>query len=122
MDQNLLSEAQRLISRAQANGHSGTLEDPRMVESINLTLECRVPPWYAELITTVPLCGLEFGWQSSEPTSGDDGVSWMVWLGAARTGQEMLEAYPGLAILNHRLPLCWRVFARIWRPVFYPGR
>ncbi len=100
MNANLLAEAQRLAQRATESGQSGAVADPAAVDRLNREIGGRVPPWYAQLIATVPLCGLELGWQSLEPDKEDDGVSWLRWLDTARIRLEALEAYPGLAILG----------------------
>src|SRR5262249_1587234 len=54
-----------------------------------------------ELITTVPLCGLELGWQAQEPDGDFDGVEWMQWSDPRNMRSESIECYPGLAILDH---------------------
>ena len=99
MNANLLAEAKKLVQRAGDSGQSGTVADPAAVDSLNQELGGKVPPWYAQLITTIPLCGLELGWQSSEPDKEYDGVSWLRWLDTENTRIEAMEAYPGLAIL-----------------------
>jgi len=61
----------------------------------------RIPLWYVELITTVPICGLELGWQAQEPVGDYDGVEWMEWSDPRNMRSESIDCYPGLAILEH---------------------
>jgi hypothetical protein len=53
-----------------------------------------------ELLSAVPLCGLELGWQAFAPEPGFDGVSWVEISNADRILWESLEGYPGLGILS----------------------
>ncbi len=100
MNPAVLSEALALVARAEANGYTGSVEDTAEWEQLNAELGGIIPAWYIELITTVPLVELEFGWQSVEPEGEDDGVSWLGWFGAANVRSEMLEAYPGIPLLQ----------------------
>ena len=100
MSARLFFEASALIARAAANGFTGSVEDIGEWQRLNSELGGVIPIWYIELVTTVPLVGLELGWQSLEPEGEDDGVSWMEWLDAANVRLEMLEAYPGIPLLS----------------------
>ena len=101
MNQQLLNEARNLVERANAGGgKSGVLADTAQMETLRENLGGRLPRWYIELLTTVPLCYLEMGWQALEPTRDDDGVNWVEWLGPRDIESESLESYPGKPILE----------------------
>jgi hypothetical protein len=53
----------------------------------------------AELLTAIPLGGLEIGWQAYEPKDDYDGVEWIELSDASGIRSESIECYPGLAIL-----------------------
>lgn len=60
----------------------------------------RIPGWYLELVTTVPICGLELGWQAYERGDDFDGIKWLYWSDPLDMRSESLECYPGIAILQ----------------------
>jgi hypothetical protein len=99
MNPAVLSEALALVARAEANGNVGSVEDAAEWQRLNSELAGIIPTWYTELITTVPLVGLEFGWRSSEPEQDDD-LLWLWWMDAGNVRCEMLEAYPGIPLLR----------------------
>ena len=57
-------------------------------------------PWFVELLTTVPLAGLELGWHAQDPEPGFDGLAWMEWSDEKNIRSESIDCYPGLAILK----------------------
>jgi hypothetical protein len=91
----------QLVERAAAVGHTGKIADQELLAALVRDAKGHIPPWYAELITTIPLCGLELGWQAHEPADDYDGIEWMVWSDASNMRSESIECYPGLAILEH---------------------
>lgn len=99
MNPSVLSEALALVARAEANGHAGSVDDAEEWERLNSDLGGIIPGWYIELMTSVPMIGLNFGWQSSEAQSEDDGISWVEWFDAANVRLEMLELHPGVSLL-----------------------
>ena len=100
MNPAVMSEALALVARARANGHTGSVGDAAEWERLSSDLGGIIPEWYIELTTSVPLVGLEIGWQSSEPEQDDDGLAWLYWMGADDTRSEALEAYPGIAVVR----------------------
>ncbi len=100
MNATVYSEASALAIRAEASGNMGFCEDVADWRKLNADLSGVIPAWYITLITTVPLTGLEFGRQASEPEPGDDGVLWLEWMGIENIRSEMLEAYPGIPLLQ----------------------
>jgi hypothetical protein len=101
MNANLRDAAVQLVERAAAIGQKGKTADKGLLEALVRDAKGHIPPWYAELITTVPLCGLELGWQAHEPVDDYDGIEWMVWSDPRNMRSESIECYPGLAILEY---------------------
>lgn len=100
MNPAVLSEASALLTRAEANGNIGSVEDAAEWGRLNSELGGIIPAWYIELMTTVPLARLELGWQAFEPEPDDDGLLWLWWMDADSVRSEMLEAYPGIPLLR----------------------
>jgi hypothetical protein len=94
----LAAAAHLLAARTTALGRKGhtltTDERERLIAAIPA-----FPGWLLELLSTVPLCGLELGWQASKPEWDDDGLAWVRISDADGILKESLELYPGLAIL-----------------------
>ena len=57
------------------------------------------PAWMLDLLATVPVCGLELGWQAYDREPGFDGVAWIEVSNADGILWESCKGYPGLAIL-----------------------
>lgn len=94
MNAEVKQAALELVKRVTAAGLAGSIADSAELQRINQDLSGKLPDWYAELISTFPLCGLDLGWQDE----GD--ISWMIWSSPEQLRSESLEAYPGLAILE----------------------
>lgn len=96
MDVQVAAEA--LVARAAAHGVRGrTLtidERQRLASALPV-----YPTWLLDLLSTVPLCGLELGWRAFEPAPDFDGVLWIEVSNADGILWESLEGYPGLGIL-----------------------
>jgi len=97
----VLAQAQKLIHRAAEKGSRGKIITREQMKELAGDLGLEVPSWLTELVTTVPLCGLELGWKAYDPAPGFDGVMWMEWSDADNIRSDSLECYPGLAILKH---------------------
>jgi hypothetical protein len=95
----LRNAAESLVSRARARGRRGRTLTSDELQTLNRALDGVYPQWLADLLASVPLCGLELGWQAYPPESDFDGVEWLEWSDAAGVISESLECYPGLAIL-----------------------
>lgn len=91
--------AESFVARAAALGRQGRTISPDEMQRVIDALGGGYPPWLAELLTVVPLCGLELGWQASESEPDYDGLSWLEWSDARGILSESRECYPGLAIL-----------------------
>ncbi len=92
--------AKGLVERAAALGQHGVVAGEEELQQLNRDMGNRMPCWYIELLTSVPLCGLEFGWQAYEPDGDFDGIEWLQWSDPANIRSESLECYPGVAILE----------------------
>jgi hypothetical protein len=71
-------EAAELVAeRAAARGLRGLVIPAEDMRKVVEALVGAYPAWLANLLTTVPLCGLELGWQEFEPEPDYDGRSWL---------------------------------------------
>jgi len=59
--------AKILVARAASQGERGTTITPAEMRNLIDRLGGTYPTWLADLLTTVPLCRLEIGWQEYEP-------------------------------------------------------
>ena len=91
--------AKELVVRAASRGaHGSTLtadERQRLARALPI-----YPAWLLDLLSTVPVCGLELGWQAYDHEPGFDGVAWVEVSNADGILWESLDGYPGLAILS----------------------
>ena len=99
MDARVKQAASGLVERATTAGLVGAVADVAQLHQLNQDLGGKLPDWYAELLATFPLCGLELGWHDDDDEDTDD-VWWMLWSTPEHLRGESLEAYPGLAILE----------------------
>ncbi|UOQ50392.1 SMI1/KNR4 family protein [Gracilibacillus caseinilyticus] len=97
-----ISEAKQLIERIK-------LKYPEFVDKtasesdiarLERKLNIKLPKWYIELYTTVPLIGAEFGVQEDEPIGDYDGVSYMIWGSVDDIIEENTEYEPGTSALK----------------------
>jgi hypothetical protein len=95
MQKKVIQAAQDLVSRA---GKRGLTVTPADFDALAVELGISIPPWFRELFTTVPICGLELGWQAFEPKGDFDGVAIIEWADADGIRSESLECHPGCAI------------------------
>src|SRR5262245_24952863 len=93
--------ALRLVGRAAAQAQRGTTADVHALAALARETRDRIPRWYGELLTGVPLCGLELGWPGYPPTDDDPGTAWMQWSGVDDIRAQSLNRHPGLDILDH---------------------
>src|SRR5262245_43511363 len=101
MNPNLHDAALRLVRRAEVQGLQGTTADAQVLADLDRETHAGVPPWYVELLTTVPLCGLELGWPGYPPGEDEPGTAWMQWSSAVDMRTESLNRHPGLDIQGH---------------------
>ncbi|MBI6873440.1 SMI1/KNR4 family protein [Clostridium aciditolerans] len=102
MNKEVLEQAQNLIMRVSMLdtkniGRVATLDE---IKSLQKDLDNRVPAWYIELISTIPLINLEFGFQEFEPEEGFDGISYLTWAEPDTIKEECIDAVPGCAVFD----------------------
>ena len=101
MNPKVRDAALRLVGRAEAQSRRGATADAQALAGLALETHGRIPPWYIELLTAIPLCDLELGWPGYPPTEDDPGTAWMQWSNVKDMRQESLNRHPGLDILDH---------------------
>jgi len=92
--------AEILVERAAARGLRGCVIPADEMRKVVHALGGVYPDWLVELVTSVPLSGLELGFQEFEPEPGYDGRTWLFWSDAHGILSESVECYPGVAILR----------------------
>lgn len=100
MNASVLKAAQGLVKRAKDKGLKGKKAKHADMKWLQQEIENRLPQWYQDLLTSVPICDLELGWQAYEPDEEDDGIWWMIWSCPHEMKIESVDLYPGLAILE----------------------
>src|SRR5262245_40075361 len=90
--------AEALAARAAALGRRGRTLTADERERVATALPA-YPAWLLDLLSAVPLCGLQLGWQAYPPEADFDGVLWIEVSDAAGILSESLELYPGIGIL-----------------------
>lgn len=95
-------EANSLVERIklQYPDFVGNTASESDIERLERTLNIKLPKWYIELYTTVPLIGAEFGVQEDEPIEDYDGVSHMMWGSVDDIIEENTEYEPGTSALK----------------------
>jgi hypothetical protein len=63
MNAEVLAAARELVRRGESVGARGRVADPAAMAALQTALCGLIPAWYVALLTTVPLCGLEIGWE-----------------------------------------------------------
>jgi hypothetical protein len=91
--------AEALVARADSLGLRGRTLPAEERQRLTAALPV-YPVWLLDLLSAVPLCDLELGWQAYDAEPGFDGVAWIEVSNAVGILSESLEAYPGLAILQ----------------------
>ena len=92
------SAAEALIARAAALGIHGRTLTSEERQRIAAALPA-YPAWLLDVLSAVPLCGLQLGWQAFDPEPEFDGIQWVAVSNADGILWESLEGYPGLGIL-----------------------
>ncbi len=106
MNEAVRAAALDLVARAEALGYYARIpasgEEPipatasaEEVAVLQNDLGGRLPAWYIELLTTVPLCYLTFEYQSE-----DDATYFLYWNDPANLRSESLDLWPGQPILE----------------------
>jgi hypothetical protein len=98
----IIIEAKRLIERIKLKypDFVGKTVSDSDIAKLERKLNIKLPKWYIELYTTVPLIDAEFGVQEDEPEEDYDGISYMIWGDINDIIEESTEYEPGLSSLN----------------------
>ena len=91
--------AEELVARAAALGLRGRTFTPEERQRVSSALSI-YPVWLLDLLSEVPLVGLELGWQAFDPEPDYDGVNWLRVSDGDGLLWESMEGYPGLGILR----------------------
>jgi hypothetical protein len=95
--------AWNLVERARTAGQRGWPANPQRLYELSRSKVPFFPAWYLEILTTVPLCGLEVGYGAhgleAETLPSEDGNLWMCWSDAGQMEPE-LECYPWCEIIK----------------------
>lgn len=100
MNQAVGEAARGLVERARIAGVQGTFASTKEMETLVRDTGGVLPLWYAELLTTLPLGGIEIGWHGPEPGPEEDALTWMRLSDAGNLRRESLQCYPGIALLK----------------------
>jgi len=98
----MISEAKKLVDRIKLESpdFEGRTLCESDIEKLENALNIKLPNWYVELYTTVPLVDAEFGVQEYEPEGEFDGISYMIWGGFDDIIEESAEYEPGVSALK----------------------
>jgi hypothetical protein len=100
MNPELKQAIEAFLSRFIESGELGQQAERDEVEVLNRRLGGIIPTWYAELITTYPICGISFQWQAFPPEDEFYGRSSVMWSRPQDTLIESTELYPGIDLLS----------------------
>jgi hypothetical protein len=95
-------EAKRLVDKIKNKypGFVGKTASNSDIEKLERELKIKLPEWYIELYTTVPLIDAEFGIQEDEPEENYDGISYMMWGSVDDIIEESTRYEPGISVLK----------------------
>src|SRR5688572_7387120 len=92
-------EAKQLVDRIRLKypNFVGKTASECDITKIEKELKIKLPEWYIELYTTVPIISAEFGIQEDEPDEDCDGISYMIWGGVDDIIDESTKYEPGIS-------------------------
>jgi len=98
----IILEARRLVDRIKIKypDFVGKTVSESDIAKLEKELKIKLPNWYIELYTTVPLIDTEFGVQEYEPDEDYDGISYMICGGVHDIIEESTEFEPGISALK----------------------
>ncbi|WP_419812915.1 hypothetical protein [Bacterioplanoides sp.] len=70
------------------------------LESLNSKLDGLIPEWYIEIVCSMPLAGLNVGWQAFPPEDDFNGVEEITILDTSLLNDCNIESYPGKYLLK----------------------
>ena len=95
----LLEAAKSALERSSTEGKTASVGS---LNDLNAKLGGLIPNWYFELITTLPICNLELGWQRSEPEDDFDGIEGVQILDVDLLDEINCDSYPGIYLTPAR--------------------
>ena len=100
----IINEANGLVERIKIKypNFVGKTAKEKDIERLEEALTIKLPKWYIELYSTVPLIDAEFGIQEFEPEEDFDGVSYMIWGGLDDVIDESTVYEPGVSVLKDK--------------------
>lgn len=101
-DNEITLEARRLVDKIKMKypDFVGKTISESDIEKLEVELKLKLPNWYIELYTTVPLIDTEFGIQEFEPDENYDGISYMICDGVDDIIEESTQFEPGMSALK----------------------
>lgn len=84
----------------EKNDEAGKVLERDDLEALNSKLDRLIPEWYIDIVTTMPLSGLNIGWQAFPPEDDFDGVEEITLLDTSLLNECNLESYPGKHLLK----------------------
>ncbi|MDQ0876520.1 hypothetical protein QFZ77_005179 [Paenibacillus sp. V4I3] len=98
----IIFEAKMLVDRIKLKypDFIGKTANESDIVVLERKLKMKLPKWYIELYTTVPLIDAEFGVQEDEPDEDYDGISYMMWGSVNDIIVESTECEPGISALK----------------------
>lgn len=98
----IIIEAKRLIERIKLKypDFVGKTASESELAKLERELKIKLPEWYIELYTTVPLIDAELGIQEDEPDEDYDGISYIIWGGVDDIIDESTKYEPGISGLK----------------------
>lgn len=102
MTNEIILESHRLVEKIKIKypnfiGRTASKADINELEGI---IKRKLPEWYFELYSTIPIIDAEFGVQENEPDDKYDGVSYLMWGDIKSVIQESTEFEPGISVLK----------------------
>ncbi|MDQ0201865.1 SMI1/KNR4 family protein [Neobacillus ginsengisoli] len=98
----IIIEAKRLVERIKLKypDFVSKTASERELAKLERELKIKLPEWYIELFTTVPLIDAELGIQEDEPDEDYDGISYIIWGGVDDIIDESNKYEPGISVLK----------------------
>ena len=98
----IIYEANLLIERIKQKYPVFTGRTVSKEELISLQdkLKIKLPTWYIDLHTQVPIIDAEFGFQEYEPDANYDGISFIIWSDINGVIEESLQFSPGIEVFE----------------------
>lgn len=98
MNQEIQMSIEQFLRKANQNGLAGELISREEANILNNQLNCLIPDWYINLLTTYPISGIELAYQAFPPEQDYDGILWIEILNSKGIFEETNNFYPGIAI------------------------